>query len=406
MSRNSESDPSTTAVVPYSLAVDRLGDHFNIYDPELPYVLDEVTDRARGKCPVLHTDQQGGYYLVTGYDEVAAALATPEVFSSKGGKSLPVVQTVDMPPIDSDDPEHHAFRKLLNRFFSKAGLAKHEPAVRQLAKNAVDSFIEGGKAEFVHEFAEPIVAGALCRVILELDDPGQEKQAVKLVNQIGETNSAEAWANVTGFISDLVTSYKPTGRDTVFDAIATGQVLGRDVTAEEKLGVVLVLFLGGLDTTKSMIGNILRHCARTRGLEDRLRDPSWTRSDLDEFLRLDSVVTGLARTVTSDTELGGVHLHAGDRVILHYYGANHDPAKFDHPHQLDFGRERNPHVAFATGAHRCIGSNFARLQISTAFTELMPRVQNIRFPAGVTDILWKPGIAREPMSLELLFDKR
>jgi cytochrome P450 len=183
-------------------------------------------------------------------------------------------------------------------------------------------------------------------------------------------------------------------------------VQGRPLTADEKLAVVLVMFIGGLDTTRAAIGCIISHLAHNPDLEQRLGDPAWVTRDLDEYLRLDSVATALARTVTTDTALGGTQLHAGDRVLVHYYSANRDPAQFGNADQLDFTRQRNPHLAFRVGVHHCLGSNLARLQIRIAFGELLARVKNIRLADETVPLRFSSGVSRMPTDLRVRFEKR
>ena len=377
--------------------------HFDIFDPGTSRMLNDVVHQAHRQCPVAHSDAHGGYYLVAGYDEAAAVLRDDRRFSSHGGKAIPNRQALDMPPLDCDPPEHHEYRRLLNRFFSKAGLARHEPAIRGIARSLIDGFAGGGRAEIVGDFAGPLTGAALCRVILNLDEPELMAQAQARVEKIATENTPGAWGELAGFLKKLIGDYQPGGRDDVLNAIMTGSVLGRPLTQDEKLGTVIVLFLGGLDTTRGAIACIVHHLAVTPGLEERLRAGQWTRSELDEFLRHDSVITALARTVTMDTELGGQHLQAGDRLLVHYYAANHDPRQFPNPDTLDFGRDRNPHLAFGLGIHRCIGSNLARLQIRVAFDELLSRVRNIRLADG-TEVEFTPGVARHPITLPVVFD--
>lgn len=377
--------------------------HFNVYDPDMSRALTELTHHAHQHCPVAHSDAHGGYYLVAGYEEVATVLSDTSRFSSRCGKSIPARQVLDLPPLDSDPPEHRDYRRLLNRFFSKAGLARHESAIREIAGALVDGLAMAGHAEIVHDLAGPFTGAVLCRVILNLDNPELMRQAQERVEKISTANTAEAWGELSGFLRTLLREYRPDGRDDVLNAIVTGTVLDSPLTEDEMLGLVTVLFLGGLDTTRAAITCIIHHLAVTPGMEERLRDGDWTRADLDEFLRHDSVVTALARTVTVDTELGGQPLKAGDLLLIHYWAANHDPGKFPDPDTLDFGRGRNPHVAFGMGIHRCIGSNLARLQIRVALEELLSRVRNIRLADGA-EIEFAPGIARHPVALPVVFD--
>jgi cytochrome P450 len=184
-----------------------------------------------------------------------------------------------------------------------------------------------------------------------------------------------------------------------------GTVQERPLTLEEQVGATMIMFTGGLDTTKAALGNIALHLAEEPGLEQRLRDPDWIKADLDEFLRYESPIMFMARTVTRDTELGGCPLKPGDRVAVHYASANRDESRFEHADQLDFGRERNPHAAFGLGPHRCIGMHFARLQIEIAFGELLSRVTNLRIPDG-THVETAVGIVLSPEHLPVVFDVR
>ena len=379
---------------------------FNIYADDAPDVADELLEYARTKCPVPHSNANGGYHLVTRYDDVRAVLTNDAVFSSTGGKSLPSHQLLVMPPIDVDPPIQNEFRRLLNKYFSKAGLAKSEPAIRAIARQLVDGFVEAGEADILADYATPLTSATLCKVVLNLEDEELARTAISRVEGIGASNRPEAWQELTGFLTELMNGHQPSGTDNVLDAVMAGQVEGRPLTDDERLGVIVILFLGGLDTTRAAISAIVNHLIQEPGLEDRLRDPDWVKHDLDEFLRFDSVVTALARRVTGDTELGGAKLHEGDRVLVHYWSADHDSERFENADRLDFTRESNPHLAFGVGVHRCLGSNLARLQIRIAFEELLARVQNIRAADASETVRFTPGVSRMPRHMRVAFDKR
>jgi cytochrome P450 len=379
---------------------------FNIYADDAADVTDELLEYARTRCPVPHSSANGGYHLITRYDDVRAVLTNDALFSSTGGKSLPSHQLLVMPPIDVDPPIQNEYRRLLNKYFSKAGLAKSEPAIRAIARQLVDGLVAAGEADILVDYATPLTSATLCKVVLNLEDEELSRTAIRRVEAIGSANAPEAWQELTSFLTGLMQSHEPSGTDNVLDAVMAGRVEGRPLTDDEKLGVVVILFLGGLDTTRSAISAIVSHLVTEPGLEERLRNPDWVKNDLDEFLRFDSVVTALARTVTGDTELGGAELHAGDRILVHYYSADHDSSRFANADRLDFGRESNPHLAFGVGVHRCLGSNLARLQIRIAFEELLARVQNIRLADGGAKVRFTPGVSRMPREMRVVFDKR
>ena len=380
---------------------------YDLHADETADMTDDLFEYARGKCPVPHSSANGGFYLVTRYDDVRAVLTNDAVFSSASGKMVPPVQPVMMPPIDFDPPLQSEYRRLLNKYFSKAGLAKTEPAIRAVARQLVDGFIESGQLDVLEDYATPLTSAALTKVILNIDDVERTRTAVHLVEAIGAHTRPEAWQELTGFLTGLLAAHQPGPDDNVFQSIVSGRVQGRPLTQDEKLGMLFNLFLGGLDTTRAAITSIVGDVIANPGLEQRLRDPGWVAHDLDEFLRFDSVVTALGRQVTGDTELGGTQLHAGDWVLAHYYSANHDSTRFDGPDQLDFDRDSNPHLAFGVGVHRCLGSNLARLQIRVAFDELLSRVENLRAAEPGFEVRHLPGASRMPVfSTRVRFDKR
>lgn len=377
-------------------------DHFVEYDRG---ELAELLSFARSECPVSPSDRHGGFHLVTKYDDVVAALADPETFSSKGSKSLPDVQQLEMPPIDSDPPEHREYRRLLNPYFSRAAVARYEDAIREAARMAIAAFVEDGAFEVVNQFSGPVTAETLTRLILNLQDEASTEEARSIVTRVTTTNAPEAWADLTRFVQETLGRRTDADHDDILNAVLNGSVLDTPLTEDQRLGVIVLLFLAGLDTTRGMIAGIILHLCENPGLEDRLRRPDWDRSDLDEFLRMDTVVSVLARWVTRDTTLGGVPLRKGQPVLLHYYSANHDPDVFERPEELVFDRPTNRHIAFGLGHHRCIGSNLARLQIRVTMAELLARVTNIRLAAGTT-VTFTSGPGRTPKAVQVEFDRR
>jgi cytochrome P450 len=380
---------------------------FDIYDPGLADDLYDVLADARRRCPVAHSSAHGGFWLVSRYEDVKTVLHDDDTFISSPGKSLPVRQTHPMPPIDSDPPMHREFRLLLNRFFSRSALEPYAPAIRDIARRSVDSWIDAGGCELVEDFANPFTATVLAKIILDLDDVDEVRRVQHLVEAIGAANAATAWQDLEVFVRALLEERlnSPEQADDVLSAVLHGTVAGRPLTESERIGVTTVLLLGGLDTTKGAISNIVWRMTQDPTLEAKLREPDWPTIALDEFLRIDSPVTALARTVTVDTVLGDVELHPGDHVLVHYASANRDEAVFEQPDQLDLQRPRNPHVAFGLGIHRCIGSNLARLSITAAINEILERAHNIRLTPQ-TEVHFTPGGGRHPKTLPITFQHR
>lgn len=339
---------------------------------------------SRRECPVVHTNFDGGQYVVSLYDDLRTVAEHPEVFSSTmpGVMSVPV----PLPPLDLDPPLHRDFRQFLNKYFSRSALMKYVPEMEQLANSCIDAVIDSGQIEFVSQFAIPFTAGSLARVVLDDDDEERMKAAVDAVTATS-TGGPEAFQRVAEIAAEILTERQanPGTRDDVLESLATATVEGgRTLTMEEQLGVVTVLLLGGLDTTRGAIAHIGRYLAEEPGLEERLRQPDWVKRDLDELLRFTSTVSVMGRVVMEDNELLGCPLKKGDRLSVHWASGNRDEDKFERADELVFDRVKNPHIAFGVGIHRCLGQHFARLQLEIAFNVLLSRLGNFRITPGTT----------------------
>jgi cytochrome P450 len=393
---------SKSAAVP----VAEMLEHFDLFDPDHQDRRWEVFKYAReSQCPIIKTDADNGYFVITNYDDLREIANDPETFSSvePALRGVPV----RLPPVSEDPPLHGEFRKLLNPFFSRAYLLRYEQEMRGAARELLDALVPAGRMEFMNDFALPYTAASLARVILDEKDSDRIARARAVAVRISAENTPEAWIELSQVASEFMADRKASGLDgeDLLSAIVNGQVEGRPLTLEEQVGICTTLFSGGLDSVRAAIGNITRHLAEDPTIEARISDPAWLAGDLDEFLRLESPITFLARTVTRDTEIDGCPMKAGDRIALHYASANRDERYFDHSDQLDFDREKNPHVAFGIGLHRCLGLHFARLQIAIAFEELLPRVTNIRIAPGA-HIEASHGVILAPESLPIEFDIR
>jgi cytochrome P450 len=389
-----------------TMPVEELVHHLDLFDPAHHERLWEVLEYARGsECPVIKTDADQGYFIVTTYDDLRDVANDPETFSSvePALRGVPV----RLPPISEDPPIHADFRKLLNPFFSRAYLLRYEQSMRDTARELLEAVLTNGRMEFMTDFALPFTAANLSRVILDEKDRDRMERAKDASVRISTENTQQAFVDLAEVAGEFLAERKASGIETddLLAAIVNGSVEGRPLTIEEQVGICATLFAGGLDTTRASLGNITRQMAEDGKIEVRLRDPEWLAGDLDEFLRLETPITFLARTVTRDTEVNGCPMQAGDRVALHYASANRDERYFDNSDHLSFDREKNPHVAFGIGLHRCLGLHFARLQIGIAFEEILARITNIRLAPG-GEVRMANGVILAPESLPIEFDLR
>jgi cytochrome P450 len=381
-------------------------ENLNWFDEEQCTRLDDELQWARAQCPVVHTNYDGGMHIVTRYEDLRTVAEHPEMFSS----TMPGVNhvPVPLPPLDLDPPLHRDFRTFLNRPFSRASLLRYRAVIEQLADDLIDRFIADGRVEFVGGFAIPFTAGSLAKVVLDDDNEDRLQRAVAAVTAVSVENSPETFGVVAALAAELIAERETEGkpRDDFLQSLVEATVDGgRLLTQNERLGVVTVLLLGGLDTTRGALTYIGRFLAEEPGLEERLRQSDWTKRDLDELLRFTSTVSVMGRLVTRDNDLLGVPLKAGDRLAVHWRSGNWDEAKFAHGDRLEFGRERNPHAAFGIGIHRCLGQHFARLQLEIAVNRLLARLTSFRVAPGTT-VREASGISlKAPEEMHLEFDR-
>ena len=390
---------------PAALEVEDLAPHLDLFDPSHSERLWEVLSYARTACPVLKTDADEGYYIITRYDDLRAVLEDPETYSSvqAGLRGVPL----PMPPLTEDPPRHIEYRRALNKYLSRSFLGRYAADVRDTARTLLDNLVPRGRFDFMTDYAIPFTSRNLARVILDDSNAERIQRAIAIATRISSEGDPQAFFDMAALAEEFLRDRADSGsqRDDVLSAIVNGTVEGRPLTLQEQVGATMIMFTGGLDTTKAALGNIAGHLAGDATLEQRLRDPEWIKADLDEFLRYESPITFMARTVTRDTELGGCPLKPGDRVAVHYASANRDESRFEHADRLDFDRRRNPHAAFGLGPHRCIGMHFARLQIEVAFGELLSRVTNLRIPQDA-QVQTAVGIVLSPEHLPVTFDVR
>jgi cytochrome P450 len=377
------------------------------WDPYWPADFD-VLERARTRCPVSRSDAAGGYWMVTRHDNVQQVLQNPKVFSSADGITIPHNPAASiMPPIDLDPPLQRDFRHLLNPCLSPGALKRHADSIRRFADTLIDAFVADGCCEFMSAFARPLPALVLARVILQVDDvPTMIDLQHRLQVMATGNNSPEApaaWAYLREFAETLLDGRRgQPPDDTVISALVHGRVEGRPLTEDEQLGTIMILLLGGLETTTHAFGNIAYHMTCDSSIEPRLRQIQWTVSDLDEFLRLDPPVQWIGRTVMEACELAGTKLEPGEKVMAHLASANRDSSVFEEAGSLRFGRPVNRHFAFGLGAHRCVGSHLARQELQIGFERLLSRTQDIQLASGAT-VGFSGGMGRGPVELPLAF---
>ena len=381
-----------------------------VFSPESANDPLPVYAKLREECPVGRTQNMFGGYGVTisRYKDVQTALKHPEVFSSKD--VVQIGNNVPLLPLSVDPPDHAKYRRLLDPQFSPRHMADLEPEVRELVNEVIDEFIDRGECDFHGEFATPVPS----TIFLALTGLPQEDlpaflqwrdDTIRPQGRTAEETEAKRHAAgqaIEAYFVEKLAEKEAKPDDRLLTTIANGEVDGRPLTHEEKLGMTHLLLLGGLDTVTAtldcMVVYLAQHPERRQAL---VNDPSLMPAAVEELLRHETPVMMLPRIVVQDTEVDGVTILAGDSVTLLIGAANTDGSEFDEADDVKFDRDANRHLAFGGGPHRCLGSHLARLELRVALEEFHKRVPDYRL-APDTSINFSPGI-RQSEDLRIQF---
>ncbi|GAA2734209.1 cytochrome P450 [Actinocorallia aurantiaca] len=381
--------------------------HFDHLSPELAATMPETMARMRELCPVAHSEEHGGFWITTRYEEALAVAQDWEVFSSAHGLGISSAPTVVRNlPVQADPPEQRVFKRLINPFFTPAAVAPWERATRDLAGRLIDGFIEAGSCEFMDDFARPFPS--LTFFQLAINAPAEDLEKVAYLASKSSTpddpQARECWLGLRDWISDFTRRRRgEPSRGDVVDAVVNAEIDGRPITEEEVIGTVQLLILGGLETTAGALGLMFdRFCAQPEIPALLRARPELIPAASLELLRLEPSFVAVGRTAMRDTELGGRRIKEGDKVLIHWASANRDSGEFENADIFDLGRERNRHLSFGAGPHRCAGSNLARLNLRVALEELLKRLDDIKLQEGAT-VSYHRGLTRSPDTLPIAF---
>ncbi|MDF5757061.1 cytochrome P450 [Spongiactinospora sp. TRM90649] len=382
-----------------------------LYDPLGAHLRDPypVYDRARREEPVFYSPVMGAW-VVTRYSDVADVLRDPVLYSSADpfthaiplreatlaelGRGYPVRPDL----IQSDGELHARLRAPIAEVLKPDRVAALEPFVRAQAAELVDSFAADGRVEFMERYAVPLP----CRTIGRLCgfDAAQARLAYESLDAFivlgathlepeRELDAARGWVELQELIGRLVRERRAEPGDDAISEVVAASVPGTGpLSYEDEAQVVanlIQLVIAGHITTVPLSGmaiaELLTHEDQWRRL---CADPDLIPAAVEEILRYGTPASGLYRVTTAPTELGGVALPEGDRVLLRYTSANRDPARFERAAEFDVGRRPNRHLSFGRGTHFCVGAGLARMQMRVTLETLTSRLPGMRLAEPIT----------------------
>ena len=321
------------------------------------------------------------FYTLSRFADVQSALLDIETYSSEFGQGPRFSPPAGML---SNPPQHTFYRSLVQQAFTPRAIAEWADRITEISEELLDERADTGNWDMHDDYAFPL---PVIVIVEMLGVPGDDLQKFKYWSDItveamgaeDPTPWAEEMMELGAYLLDAIRQRRADPRDDLISELVTAEQDGKGLTDEELLGVVNQLFVGGNETTTSLITNMVWRLLQDRPLWERLvADPSLIDAAIEESLRFDPPVLGLYRSTTRDVELEGGNIPKDAKVMMHYAAANRDPEAFPSPDEFSLDRERNRHLSFGLGVHFCLGAPLARLEARVAMRTLLERCPDLR----------------------------
>jgi len=351
-------------------------------------------------------------FIISRFEDVSFVSKNNDLFCSGEGV-LPDPRVSSIGLIDEDEPHHTEMRGLINRGFTPRMVQRWEEVFQRITDEVIDEIAPKGECDFVEDIAVPLPLILIAEMIGirpedrdrfhqwsdamigsagNMDDPlivaAAGKAAVEYYEYVTEIIEDRRKNPKQDLISILVRAkddgilvqHAGYGGDDEFGTSRTQAE--RDMSNDELIKMCVLLLVAGNETTRNGLSGAMQLLIENPEARARLiDDPSLIPAAIEEMLRLVSPVVSFARTATRDTELHGVEIKQGQKVLMIYGSANRDAAEFENPDTFDIDRNAQ-HLAFGIGNHFCMGANLARMELRVALTELLRRIPDMSYSAN------------------------
>jgi cytochrome P450 len=371
---------------------------FNLFDPATfsrghPHA---EYDRLRAGQPVFRhpgSPKQPPFWALTRYADVQAVSLDSARFTSTRGFRLQTDNRASMDPqiarvlsrfmLAMDPPEHLKYRNLVAGGFQPAALKAVEPRIRRSVDELLDALRGRKSVEFVSEVAASVPIRTVCAIlgVPEAD----EGKVIGWTNAVFGTDDPEFavslevanrnYLEIFEYASWLMAERRREPRDDLVSAIANATIDGQSLDETTRQSYFSNLIAAGNETTRSTLAGAVWALSCHPAERDRLAgNPALINGAVNELVRFFSPVYQMMRIAKADLEIGGEQIREGERVVMLYGAANHDPAVFDDPHRLDLTRGNAArHLSFGTGAHHCLGSRLGLMQLRLILSGFLQR---------------------------------
>jgi cytochrome P450 len=378
-------------------------------DPEALAHPQPLFKLLRDAGPFVDMGEERGMLIVGGDEDCRHVLQHPDVFSS-GIDAVEIGQVRPLIPLQIDPPQHKNFRKLLDPIFAPEQVHLLDDQTRTLVRDLVAQVVDAGGCNFHHAVAEPLPTTVFLQLLglpverasefIELKDGiirppvNTAAQRVAYTRKVGQ--------QIYAVLQEAIDERTAERRDDFLSRFLDAEVDGHRLTNDDVLDIGYLFFLAGLDTVTASLDCMLAYLAQHPDQRRRIvEEPDVIQHAVEEMLRWETPVQGVVRVTTQDTELGGCPIPKGQVVTAMLGSANTDERTWPDVDTIDFDRPENRHLAFGGGAHRCLGSHLARMELRVALEEWHLAIPEYRIKDGV-ELLYSQGL-RAVENLELVW---
>ncbi|WP_035850580.1 cytochrome P450 [Kitasatospora azatica] len=365
-----------------------------------PVLLDAVARETPGRVALQYGE--GDAWLVGRYADVTkvtsdarfgrAALRQRNV-TRLAPNPIPLHDAVGL----ADPPEHTRLRRSASRAFTARRIDRLRPRAEKLAGRLLDGMEQAGApADLLAHLYTPFALHGMSE-LMGIPEPDRAQVAEwtgQIITSAALPEECErAKREIGEYLGSLVEQRMAEPQDDLLSHLVAGEQAG-ELNRSELVAFAVLMQISGMNAVRfnsATMGYIL--LTRPELWQRLLAEPELLPQAVEELLRWlpHRNATGQARIATEDVELGGVLVKAGEAVHSSYLAANRDPAVFDRPHELDFDRHPNPHLAFGHGPHYCVGAAFARMETQVMLRALLDRFPRLRLAVPASEIRWRKG---------------
>ncbi|MFV8054328.1 cytochrome P450 [Mycobacterium sp. 48b] len=356
----------------------------NAFDPTPELAEIRETDGVRTVISALGNP----VHLITRHEDVKAVLSDHERFSNSRppGFTLPGAPEMSEEELASaragnllglDPPEHQRLRRMLTAEFTIRRMKRLEPRIVEIVDSHLDAIAASGPpADLVAEFALPIPSLVICELLgvpYEDREDFQQRSTLQLDLSLPIAERLALQQRSRDYMRGLVARARLDPGEDILGMLIRDH--GTELSDDELVGIAGLLLLAGHETTSNMLGlgvlALLRHPEQLAAVRD---DPDAVGPAIEELLRWLSIVqNAIPRFTTTDVEVAGVRIAAGELVFASLPAGNRDPDFVDSPDVLDIRRGAPGHLAFGHGVHHCLGAPLARMEMRIAIPALLRR---------------------------------